>query len=685
MKKCRLDQILLEEGYASEEQIKQALIKQKDSGGRIGSNLLQMKYITEEQLAQALAIQYGPHPPAPPPKPPRKETLSRFPVESVRQHLAIPLETGDDGNSVVVLMADPEDDEALGAVRKAFTVENISPVIAPESLVMRMIDEWYCGVPGSGTSGNIQLPELFGEDQSDDEELNALRSTSDIEEDGLRNVLMVCSAIFLKNFLSPIFEREGCRLLMSSDEAGVISTLEKESIDTVLVSMDMAGDFDTWLKRGRIAAPYPEISFFTSVSGNLLDNPVPYNLTSRAMIKTLQHSAENRCAADETPPPYDLICRDLRALSLELGMNTLAVDGLQMASLLLDAPGKTDLDISLELAASLKLPWDLEGTTRAAAELLSGRRSIDRTDIADREVLLGAELLALVWFRHTSLSDPAAGRNMTQAALKSILRKRSGSLARSEIIETYIRHIEQCDAGSTTYHQIFVVGGVDSVVDRFAARLKSVGYHPVRIYDIEEAKRMSERLSPTAVLIDIDSEDCPVSGSLEIFGAGESILLFAVTSGKEPSIVLDLFDSGFDDVFAPPFDFDIISARIDKAIRVRNTPGSGHSKANGFSASFKAFSFTDLVQALSQSMKSVALDLTRGNGEKAVMHLESGQTIYAKSGEMIGVDAIYHVISWEEDGSFVVEPKEEFDERNVNAPIESILMEGCRMLDESKA
>ncbi len=79
------------------------------------------------------------------------------------------------------------------------------------------------------------------------------------------------------------------------------------------------------------------------------------------------------------------------------------------------------------------------------------------------------------------------------------------------------------------------------------------------------------------------------------------------------------------------------------------------------------------------------ISLIRSNGEQAVIYLDQGNLVNASSGQLQGSDAICRVITWEEDGEYTVQPAAEFPTANISLPLESILMEGCRVLDESRA
>ena len=692
MKSIRLDQILHSLGYTSDEQIKRALIHQKQHGGRLGSNLLEMKYITEQQLAQALSIQYDVKaylPPAGNSTPP-KDILEMITAEFAERHLVIPIQYDAEKRSLMIVIADPEDEKTISEIGRTCDCDNVSVSIAPESIIERLIADWYRKSSGNkAESEMIELPDLFEESPVEPAGTAHDVNVDASDDDRVKNVLMISDAIFLRNFLTPIFEREGLRLLMHSEENEVLGALSSGSIDHVLVSRDMSEKFDTWIRRDQGPEFTPEVSIFSTVSGTLLENLVPYSISVSTIIKVLHIAAEVRSAACDPPPPYDLICRDVQALARDAGLKQLASDGMQMASLLLVPAGSgpvpfADTDRSIEYARTLRFPWDIEGTLQATLDLISGRKNPEDADTSDREVMLGAQIVALVWYRHTAFRSTEGKRQKAMSRVKTGLRKAAGWIARSDVIEAYVRHIEQSDDSfqSTPYQQIFIVGDVDSVIDQFATRMKHLGYRLVRIYDIDEASRMSERLLPTAVLIDEKSYPEESSRCRKTFGDDAPVLLFAVTTDGNPSHILDLFDAGFDEVFAPPYDFDIIAARIAKTIKNRTASSSKPVKPGGFSAEFKAFSFIDLVQALSQSRKSVHIELTRSSGERADIYMDNGRPVFAQCGDLTGADAIYHIITWQDDGSFVVEPEDHFQETNITVSIEATLMEGCRLFDE---
>ncbi len=81
---------------------------------------------------------------------------------------------------------------------------------------------------------------------------------------------------------------------------------------------------------------------------------------------------------------------------------------------------------------------------------------------------------------------------------------------------------------------------------------------------------------------------------------------------------------------------------------------------------------------------TVHVKLAKASGEKADVYLREGQLVHATCGESTGAEAVHHVIAWADDGFFSVEPAEEFPPDNISQTNQSLLMEGCRLFDESR-
>lgn len=697
--KERIDQILIRLGYVTEEEITQALLRQKAFGGRLGSHLLYFRYVTEEQLAHALAEQHripAFHPEEHHISP---ALVNRIPVEVAEQLMVFPLDQDPTGGGLRIVVADPGDQNALDQVKRTLGLGELSLCVAPESTLRRLIQQYYYGRETTGPANQIiELPKLFDDDQSHSRSQRPPNNASDN-----RNILMVGTTGYFKSFLGPVLHREGYNLHVLSDPKEVEHALRTKEFDHILVHEDDAKAFSSWLRQSGALSDPREISTFSGVASALLDNPVSYRRMARSLIRALQIISELRCSTTSGwIPPYPLICNDLHHLGRTFGLRRLVMDGLEIASYLLipaAAPaggrsvklehsghfGFVEFDKSLEFSASLHFPWDITKLLQTFVEYISEVRHPGDSSDLDEETRLAAEILAIVWYRRIAYRQGDASDDDDDTRIKSGLRQQAGRLASLEIIEAYVRILDHKLEGVRrgTFNQIFVVGEASESAERFTTKLRRCGFQTVHVDDLVEAQKMCERQAPAAILVHRESFPEKILRSSRLFKLNSNVLLYAFTTDTSPTITLDLLDAGFDDVFTQPFDFDIISARLTKSVRSMAGRGDASETPGGFTADFKAFSFVELIQALGQSLKTVRISLRSDTGTIAEIHLRSGRIVHAVCGRLKGVEAVYEVIAWRDDGSFTVEPQDHSPPDNVFLSNEAILMEGCRMLDET--
>lgn len=697
-KEERLDEILIRLGYITEAEIKQGLLRQKAHGGRLGSHLLYFKFITEDELVQALSAQHGipgfrldEHDIS-------RKAVKKLPIEIAEDYHVLPIAWDSSRREVKIAVVDPTDTEMIHRVKQAFKARKVELFVAPESLLRILTTQYYRGkTKDPEPSRIVELPELF---KGGAPSGNGKRARPKAGERERPRVLMMTKSASLKNFLAPVFEREGVDMDIASSDDELKECVKNHRYDRVLVSQEMNEHFNQFIRKNKPSLGNAEISTFPSVSGVFMENPIPYHRVSRSLFRAMQVIAEDRCRDYEWTPPYVLICNDIQRLGRAFGFSRLAVDGMQIAAYLLvpERPrtrrsGETiapnqmtfvDFDRSLEIAKSLHFPWNVSGTLHAFLELISEIRAFDDGRQPDDETIVASQILAIVWYHRVALRAVEGTPAEVAAAAKPMLRNQAGRLADLEVVEAYLRLLEHnSDEQATAYNQIFVVTESDEMKDQFIARLNRAGFYSLHVKSIEDARKMCDRHPPAAIIIDRDSFPSAIMQASGTFKLNGIVLLYAYTRDREPSLTLDLLDAGYDDVFAPPLDFDVITARITKSLRGLMRKG-GASQSGGFSAGFKAFSFIDLLQTLGQALKTVRIDLSNSQGASATIYLDRGRMSYAACGGIEGEDAIYQVIRWDDDGTFFVEPTDDLPPPNITEANESILMEGCRLLDESR-
>jgi hypothetical protein len=90
----------------------------------------------------------------------------------------------------------------------------------------------------------------------------------------------------------------------------------------------------------------------------------------------------------------------------------------------------------------------------------------------------------------------------------------------------------------------------------------------------------------------------------------------------------------------------------------------------------------DLVQSLEMGRKSCRLTMTNEN-EKCEMYFQQGQVTHAAYGSLTGDPAVFKVLSWT-GGNFQIDFEGKTTQQSTTLNTQGLLMEGLRLLDESK-
>jgi hypothetical protein len=105
-------------------------------------------------------------------------------------------------------------------------------------------------------------------------------------------------------------------------------------------------------------------------------------------------------------------------------------------------------------------------------------------------------------------------------------------------------------------------------------------------------------------------------------------------------------------------------------------------KSLGTHGTLEDMNLIDLLQALGPSFKTARISVT-AEGKQLTVFLDKGKMIHAECDGIVGPDAIYEAIPWTR-GIWSVDPIEpaELPEPNTFSSNESILLEGCRRMDD---
>jgi type IV pilus assembly protein PilB len=172
----KLGDILVREGLITQEQLKKALLEQKNTGMRLGYTLVKLGFIEETEVSKMLARQY---------RMPAVD-LSRFEVDAkilklippdvATKHTVLPLKR--EGRTLTVAIADPNNVTAIEDI-KFITRCDVFPVIAGEYTLRNAIERYY-------QQSDAQLQSLLKSvEQEDDLEVVEDQEDEDVKKEDL--------------------------------------------------------------------------------------------------------------------------------------------------------------------------------------------------------------------------------------------------------------------------------------------------------------------------------------------------------------------------------------------------------------------------------------------------------------------------------------------------------------------
>ncbi len=98
--------------------------------------------------------------------------------------------------------------------------------------------------------------------------------------------------------------------------------------------------------------------------------------------------------------------------------------------------------------------------------------------------------------------------------------------------------------------------------------------------------------------------------------------------------------------------------------------------------SLKDFDLIDVLQLIHLGKKNGSLEIETEEN-KGEIYFEDGRVIYAKTNETTSEDAIQYILRWSE-GEFSFTPDKRAPERKMNIPIQNLILDSAKQIDEWK-
>ena len=173
----RLGELLTKASLITQDQLKDALKVQKESGAKLGETLIKLGFVSEEEITECLSQQFG----VP------SINLEHFEIDSsviklisaevARKYNILPVNKT--GATITIAMADPTNVFAMDDI-KFMTGYNVEPVVASELGIKAAIDNYY------GTTSALELKKVMEDlQQAESADLEVLEDEEELDVEAL--------------------------------------------------------------------------------------------------------------------------------------------------------------------------------------------------------------------------------------------------------------------------------------------------------------------------------------------------------------------------------------------------------------------------------------------------------------------------------------------------------------------
>ncbi|MCD6533212.1 MAG: response regulator [Deltaproteobacteria bacterium] len=626
---------------------------------------------------------------------------NRFPVKVVQSLLSLPIANDQKGQFSIV-SCQPEDHICKGKIIQLAGKADIDWRVASRIEIEDAISRYYLKQQVKREKQEIEIPFDF---KIIDFEINGARGKTKPGRGGQlsaesrppsagKRIILIEPDHKIRNAISTLLSHEGYRITAVIDEGEAIKELLQEDAVYILkrrVFHSQTRRLETVLKDYNRTA---EIRYFGSLGGIMLGEELSPEELFRNYLATVKLIFN--CLTRDNPEISRNCHRTAhyaRLLATSLGLKRKNQEALLLAVYLKEI-GLYDVctDTSGEnkiLSLIPVLPYE-----KSAALLKKIEDSFKLSEIisqinqpAAKSSIEARIMTLLLWFINGPGSVGTDETNViTTEQFRQHLNQEPDDLIDRQLAEELLQIInhEQHLAGLTKNNGIILV--LDPSFERdqgdLYARLIKESYEINFILTAEQARTHLEQQQVILIISEMGHENYNGIAFCNFVKKqyGDLPFIFFSAENRE-ELVSGALLVGADDFISKESSTQVAFLKINRLIQ-RGHKIVSQTIDGGVSGSLDEMGFMETIQILANREKDALISLQDQENNSAEVYLHLGEITYAKCGELLGETAIYELLTWK-NGFFQVTTPKRLPERNVFGSTEAMMLEGCRLMDES--
>ena len=699
--KIRLDEILVREGLITEEQVKEALEYQKSHGGKIGSQLLYHRCIDEVGLVKALAIQQECEGVVLSNVKIVREVLKFIPSKIAIARKVVPFDYNPETNLLKVACENPHDENLFAELNFVARGKEIKLYVAAEMALTTAITRYYLS-PDTSNEETAENPVADFVLDTNRIVVSKLIEQRDPSIPSRGKILLVTDDEFSSPIFKSILEHDGFDVTTTDSADDAIDKLSGDKFQAVFIKDTVSGDYIDLIDRLRKLSPKTSVRYFESSSSLILHEDAIKQekelLTRNLELFTSLLASNYKLASNHSAivgQYVDQVCRRLELPERDALVITNAAYLHDLARYYYHTNGRLDCHavtgLTVKLLESLNYSPVVIEILRSMYINLGGKYT-KRLPI---EVLGGNIITAVDLFCESVTPDQRLSLDKFDAVRRK-LRDLVGKLFLPEVVDVFIALIQEeilAVQTSERVGQVMLYADSQDLLEPVEQRLRKDGFRVFAQTDATQFIELFHRSKPDMLVLTLGSTPSEMVAFVDkIVGEGislEETPTFLLAGTSDTSQLTRLFEKGIEDIISYDGNLDFLVIKMRKIqMRLEETArqrGEAPAPATGARGRLMDMNLIDLLQALGPSRKTARITVTSATGGELTLYLNHGAITYAKMGNVLGAEAVHEALGWNS-GSWQVEPT---DEQNLPKPNntlsnESLLMEGCRLLDEKQ-
>ncbi|MGH8015063.1 MAG: DUF4388 domain-containing protein, partial [Candidatus Zixiibacteriota bacterium] len=500
--------------------------------------------------------------------------------------------------------------------------------------------------------------------------------------------------------LKSLFEWDGYKVTVTDSADDAIELIDSHNFHTVFIKDTVPGDYIDLIDRLRKISPRTVVRYFETTSSLLLnegelaqDSQLYYtNLDLfTSILASKEKQLDNR--SGRVGRFVKKLCEKLGLPHKERMAVTTAAYIHDLAKFYYHDPQETD--VRNQVAKTAKLLQSINYSPMIIEMLSSMYKDLEGKFTKRLPIeILGGNILTVVDLFCTSIPPEHKLSLDRFEVVKAKLRECTGRLFLAEIVEAFISMMQEeilDTAASGALGQIMILGDKIENMQPVEMRLRNERFRVVTESSADTFTEMFERSRPDILLVISTSRPELVTELIGRLAKSKSkkspVPIFLLVREYYAAQLSATLGHGVEDIISLDSSLDIQVAKLrriitslnEKAARKETVEGSA-----GATGRLKDMSLIDILQAMGPGQKTAKITVSsHDKNQKLEMYLEKGKIIYAKVGNASGAEAVYEALAWP-DGVWYIEPvtTEELPKPNNTLANESILIEGCRLMDE---